>query len=66
MSFKEFLRKVQLYLMPALGLYPACACIVIFIAPEMLPFVWLFSAAYCLLCPLCILYVIWKENGIGR
>ena len=54
MSFKEFLRKVQLYLLPALGLYPACACIVIFIAPEMLPFVWLFSAAYCLLGWLCL------------
>lgn len=49
MKTKEFLRKAQLFLLPALGLYPACACIVIFVAPEMLPYVWIFSTAYWLL-----------------
>ena len=55
MSCKEFFRKIQFYLMIALGIYPACACIVVFVAPEMLSYVWLFSAAYCVLGCLCLI-----------
>ena len=45
MRAKELFRKLQQYILLALGLYPACACIVVFIAPEMLPYVWVLSAA---------------------
>ena len=43
---KEFLRKIQFFLLMALAAYPVCACIVIFIAPELLPYMWLLSAAF--------------------
>lgn len=46
MRGKELLRKAQLYLLLALGTYPACACIVVFIAPELLDYLWLLSAAF--------------------
>lgn len=46
MRGKEFLRKVQFYLLLTLGTYPACACILVFVAPELLPHLWLLSAAF--------------------
>jgi hypothetical protein len=46
---KELLRKLQQFVMLTLGLYPACACIVVFIAPEMLGYLWILSTAFFLL-----------------
>lgn len=50
MSFKEFLRKSQFILMLALGIYPVGACIIIFIAPELLDYMWLLPAFYGAVC----------------
>lgn len=49
MRGKEFLRKVQFYLLLTLGTYPVCACIIIYIRPELLSYMWLLSAAFGLL-----------------
>ena len=49
MSISEFFRKVQFFVMLALGTYPACACIIIFIEPALLAYMWLFPVTYGLL-----------------
>ena len=50
MRIAEFFRKLQFVALLALGSYPATACIIIFITPELLPYMWLFAAAYSALC----------------
>lgn len=46
MKIQEFFRKVQFFVLLAIGTYPAVACIIIFVAPELLPYMWLFPAAF--------------------
>lgn len=50
MRISEFLRKLQFVAMMALGSYPVTTCIIIFVAPELLPYMWLFAAVYSALC----------------
>lgn len=49
MRIGDFFRKLQFVAMLALGSYPA-ACVIIFIAPELLQYMWLFPVAYSLFC----------------
>ena len=54
MNLKELFRKAQFYLILALGMYPVCACIVVFVAQEQLPYMWLFGAVFAALGCLCL------------
>lgn len=62
---REFFRKIQLFLMLALGTYPVFALICVFYAPQMLDYVWRFSATFAaagcllLLLPKVLRYVVW-------
>ena len=55
MNGKEFLRKVQFLMMLALGTYPACASIVVFIAPQVLGYIWLLTGIFFLVGSICLL-----------
>lgn len=46
MSISEFFRKLQFLVLLALGTYPVTACIIVFIAPELLGYMWLFPVVY--------------------
>ncbi len=52
MRSAEFFRKLQLVALLALDSYPVTACIIIFVAPELLMYMWLFPAVYSALCVL--------------
>ena len=43
---REFFRKLQLFLLLALGTYPVFALICVFFAPQMVGYIWPFSAAF--------------------
>ena len=43
---KEFFRKAQFLVLMALGTYPICACVLVFVAPELLPYLWLLPLCY--------------------
>jgi len=47
---KEFFRKCQFILMLAMGIYPVGACIAVFIAPMMLPYMWILPVFYAGMC----------------
>ena len=46
MRISEFSRKLQLFVMLTIGTYPVNACLVVFLAPELLSWMWLFSATF--------------------
>lgn len=54
MRGRELFRKAQLYLIVTLGTYPASACTVAFMAPELLPYMWIFSVAFFALGCICL------------
>lgn len=46
MRASEFFRKLQFFVILALGSYPVTACIIIFIDPKLLGYMWLFPVVY--------------------
>lgn len=65
MRVKEFLRKAQFYLILSLGMYPACACIAVFLAPALLPYLWLHSLTFLLIGCLTLLLSRKPRLGVG-
>ena len=51
MNIRELLRKTQLLLIIACGTYPVLMIVIGRFAPELLPFGWLYAAAYLVLSP---------------
>ena len=49
MNIRELLRKTQLLLIIACGTYPVLMIVIGRFAPELLPFGWLYAAAYLVL-----------------
>lgn len=46
MRISEFTRKLQLFVLLTIGTYPVGICLINFIAPELLSWMWLFSATF--------------------